>query len=185
VSDVVKDYSRTVLLRATGKLPSGRLRAEFESLQRRAEGELQEERWKGRVHYQRSVDVRYRGQGYELNVPFGGELLNAFRAEHRRRYGYSYDNRGLELVTLRLRATLKSPKIAWKNDVRKIGEKPERAPVFFSGKSVPALVYEREALSRGETYFGPAIVTEYSATSVIPPGGKFLIDTAGNLVVSL
>jgi N-methylhydantoinase A len=91
----------------------------------------------------------------------------------------------VELVTLRLRAMVKSPIVEWKDDVCKIAEKPERARGAFSGKSAPALVYERETLSRGKIYFGPAIVTEYSATTVIPLKAKFLIDRASNLIVSL
>ncbi|HEX4488600.1 MAG TPA: hypothetical protein VH088_20140, partial [Terriglobales bacterium] len=173
-----------VLWRAAEKLPRERLDTEFKKLEARARGELVEEKWKGRVRYQRTVDVRYKGQGYELNVPYVGNLLEAFQAEHQRRYGYGYANRELELVTLRLRATVKSSGVEWKNDARKLAEKPERAPVVFAGKSTPALVYEREALSRGETYFGPAIVTEYSATTVIPPKAEFFIDPAGNLIVS-
>ena len=55
------------------------------------------------------MDVRYQGQGYELNVPYTGKLIQDFRSEHQRRYGYSYPDREVELVTLRLRATIKSP----------------------------------------------------------------------------
>ena len=50
------------------------------------------------------MEVRYRGQGYELNVPYSRDLIHAFRREHQRRYGYSYADREVELVTLRLRS---------------------------------------------------------------------------------
>ena len=75
VSDVVKDYSRTVLWRVADKLPcdrleKDRLEREFAALRRRAEKDFREEKWAGAIKYQLSVDVRYQGQGYELNVPF-------------------------------------------------------------------------------------------------------------------
>ena len=66
------------------------------------------EEWKGAISHQRSVDVRYQGQGYELNVPYTPQSDPRFPQEHRRRYGYDYPNREVELVTLRLRATIKS-----------------------------------------------------------------------------
>ena len=63
VSDVVKDYSRTVLWRIAGKLPAAQLDREFSTLQKQAAEDFHEEAWLGRIHYQRSVDIRYRGQG--------------------------------------------------------------------------------------------------------------------------
>jgi N-methylhydantoinase A len=186
VSDVVKDYSRTVLWRVAEKLPRGQLDREFLALTRRATIELREENWKGRVQYQRTLDVRYQGQGYELNVPYTRDLLQAFQREHQRRYGYSYQKRGVELVTLRLRATVNSPRINWKNEAAPgLDQKPERGSVFLAGKAMPTLIYDRDALSTRKTYSGPAVVTEYSATTVIPPKTNFHVDRAGNLIVSL
>ena len=186
VSDVVKDYSRTVLWRVAGKLPRQRLNAEFAGLRRRAETDLANEGWKGRPQYQPTVDVRYRGQGYELNVSYTRDLLQSFQREHQRRYGYNYEKRDLELVTLRLRATVKSPSIHWTDKARrKTTPEAEKASVFMAGKKVRAAIYERADLSRGKSFRGPAIVTEYSATTVIPPDAKFQLDAAGNLIISL
>src|SRR5581483_11850399 len=110
VSDVVKDYSRTILLPVSGKLPSRTLATEFGQMQREAQGQFRHENWQGRVRVEPSIDVRYRGQGYELNVPFAARLLTSFHDEHKRRYGYNHPDREVELVTLRLRARLRSPK---------------------------------------------------------------------------
>ena len=80
VSDVVKDYSRTVLWRVAGTIPNAQLKREFFALQKKAAKDFRQEAWQGRVHYQPSVDVRYRGQGYELNLPFTRNLQKEFRA---------------------------------------------------------------------------------------------------------
>ena len=109
MSDVVKDYSHTVLWRLADKFPRERLKEEFASLRATAEQDFRNEGWQGAVRYQRSVDVRYRGQGYELPISFTTNLIRDFRREHERRYGYNYSARELELVTLRLRAIVKSP----------------------------------------------------------------------------
>src|SRR5207237_4320658 len=109
VSDVVKDYSRTVLWRVSEQLPWPQLDKEFSKLRRAAESKFAEEHWRGVVRYECTIDARYRGQGYELNVPFTRGVLDAFHRHHARRYGYSHPGREVELVTLRLRATMKSP----------------------------------------------------------------------------
>jgi N-methylhydantoinase A len=57
----------------------------------------------------------------------------------------------------------------------------ERAPVSFGGKIIPAAVFARDKLAVGKKYSGPAIVTEYSATTVVPPGMRFWLDRAGNI----
>jgi N-methylhydantoinase A len=199
VSDVVKDYSRTVLWRVAGKISHAKVEAEFSALQKQAAKDFQHEAWQGRVHYKRSVDIRYFGQGYELNLPFGKHLLQEFWKEHRRRYGYVHAEGEVELVTLRLRAAVKSPRMkATAHDVKKMDTplvaesepglaRPRAAVptrVWFDGKKLGTAMYSRNALRAGKSYRGPAVVTEYSATTVIPPGKQFRIDRAGNLVIS-
>jgi N-methylhydantoinase A len=203
VSDVVKDYSRTVLWSVSSKLPQQRVAQEFAALQKQAAKDFHREAWQGRVHYQRSVDIRYRGQGYELNLPFTKNLLKEFEQEHQRRYGYAYATREVELVTLRLRAVVKSAELeARKADVGETAHvgtgtlarpgraKPgspsqPKAPVLFDSKKLATTIHSRESLQPGKKYPGPAIVTEYSATTVIPPNKRFRLDRAGSLIVDL
>jgi N-methylhydantoinase A len=203
VSDVVKDHSRTLLWRFAGTLPIEKLENEFTALRRNAEKDFRREGWRGKIRYEPSVDVRYRGQGYELNIPYTSGLRAAFEREHQRRYGYVYPARELELVTLRLRATIKSshPGSAATHAWRPAQAGPERsrrgraslanpgttAPVqatlIFNGKPVSATVYPRDSLQAGSRYSGPAVITEYSATTVVPPGMRFQLDRAANLVI--
>jgi N-methylhydantoinase A len=197
LSDVVKDYSRTVLWRVAGKLPAAQLDREFSALQELAVKDFREEAWQGRIHYQRSVDMRYRGQGHELNLPFSRNLVKEFEREHQRRYGYAYPTREVELVTLRLRALLPT-----KTNVGKMHHvgtgafaRPRRAKlgspstleaaVAFDGKNLATAIYSRDALKLGKTYSGPAIITEYSATTVVPPDIRFRLDPASNLIVTI
>jgi N-methylhydantoinase A len=190
VSDVVKDYSRTVLWSISGELPIGKLDREFNLLRRTAETALHEEGWKGAIRYQSSVDIRYRGQGHELNIPYSHRMVDDFRREHQRRYGYSYPDRGVELVTLRLRAKVKSES---SRRVR-IEQSPfrpakarriETASVHFHGVKLVTAVHAREELQPGKKYYGPAVIAEYSATTVVPPGLSFSLDKAGSLVIQI
>jgi N-methylhydantoinase A len=194
LSDVVKDYSRTVLWRVAEKLPIEKQEREFAALGRRAEKDFRDEKWVGAIKYQFRVDVRYQGQGYELNVPFTRFLVRDFRREHQRRYGYSYPARAVELVTLRLRATIKSHQtrahVGTGAPARPGRAKPGRgspnsAAVFFSGKKFTAAIYSRDTLPAGRKYSGPAVITEYSATTVVPPGMRFSRERSGNLIIEI
>jgi N-methylhydantoinase A len=191
VSDVVKDFSRTLLWRFADNAPLAKLDAEFRKLKQAAQKEFRAEGWHGAPHYERSVDLRYRGQGYELNVPATGNLAVRFHREHERRYGYHHPGREIELVTLRLRATVRAPQEKIKKEVRVARKSSrtallaERAPVFFNGKTIATPVYEREDLFAGQSLKGPAVITEYSATTVIPPGKKFWADRAENLLIEI
>ena len=200
VSDVVKDYSRTLLWRIGDELPQAKLQTEFRKLESAAQKEFRAERWRGVLHFERSLDLRYRGQGYELNVPSrakvtAGAITAHFHDEHQLRYGYHHAGREIELVTLRLRARLRTPQVLESRKrkfVRLAGGKPstrvspvERTPVFFRDKAVNTSVFEREDLLAGHTMMGPAVITEYSATTVVPPGQKFGVDGSGNLVIEI
>jgi N-methylhydantoinase A len=184
VSDIVKDSSRTVLWRAHKELPWKELEAEFRKLERDAEKDFAHEGWKGPLRYTRSVDVRYRGQGYELSIPYGQRMLAEFHAEHKRRYGYSHPQREVECMTLRLRTWLASGRREVETSASAVvATPPEVAAAWFDGKKRKSLIWERAALSAGRKYHGPSVITEYSATTVVPPGKIFYVDDMGNLVI--
>jgi N-methylhydantoinase A len=196
-SDVVKDYSRTVLWRVSKKIPAEQLNQEFATLEKTAAADFHRESWPDKAHYHRTVDLRYRGQGYELNLPYTKSLLRDFEAEHRCRYGYSHPTREVELVTLRLRALVKSPSLRITKDYVGTGTlarpgramlgrlSPLEAPVQFEGRKQETKIYSRDDLRPAHKYSGPAIITEYSATTVIPPGKRFHLDRASNLIISI
>jgi N-methylhydantoinase A len=185
-SDVVKDYSRTVLWRVSRKIPQAKLNQEFSTLEKTAARDFECEGWHGTPRFIRMVDLRYRGQGYELNLPLAKTLLREFEREHQRRYGYTHAKREIEIVTLRLRGILKSSRshAAAGALAGKVGRRSaSEIRVVFGGGRVKTQIYAREELGTRKTFRGPAIVTEYSATTVVPPGKKFRIDDVGNLVI--
>jgi len=202
VSDVVKDYSRTLLWRfadhpmQAGRqaVPQGKLHQEFRRLEAAAQKEFRAERWRGALQYERSLDLRYRGQGYELNVPATENVTARFHDEHQHRYGYHHAGREIELVTLRLRARLHTPhpgspsKDASQRKVRtpsRSAAPVERVPVFFHEKTMSTPVLERGDIIPSRSLRGPAVITEYSATTVVPAGKRFWVDASGNLVIKI
>ena len=146
-----------------------------------------------------SIDMRYRGQGYEVNVPFrgppygagSGEALDAaFAGAYREHYGR--DNPGAaEIVSWRLEVrsgTLKAPRapaaaagaVAAGN-----GTASAHRPVRFDDRTVDTPVYRRERLAPEERHAGPALVVERQTTTVVTPGARFGIDAFGNLRIDL
>jgi len=189
VSDVVKDYSKTVLWRTTSTIPLQQLNREFALLVRRAQQDFRAEGWQGKPKALASIDIRYRGQGYELNVPYTRGLLAAFRREHERRYGYCYPGREVELVTLRVRATMKSSvsgrSLALSAETGAGSCTPRRAPVILGGRGVSSAIWTREGLPLNRKLSGPAVITEYSATTVVPRGMSFRREPSGNLLIQV
>ena len=200
VSDVVKDYSRTLLWQLGDGLPQAKLQKEFRKLEAAAHQEFRAERWRGGLQYERSLDLRYRGQGYELNVPATDRdkdkdnVIACFHDEHQRRYGYHHAGREIELVTLRLRARLRTPQQSQPESKvarpQTGGKSPrttpsERVPVFFHDQAVTTPVFERGDLVPGRFMRGPAVITEYSATTAIPPGKSFWLDASANLLIRI
>jgi N-methylhydantoinase A len=185
VSDVVKDYSRTVLWRVDQALPDRELRQAFAALEQQARSDFRKEGWSGAPRLDRSLDLRYRGQGFELNVADSSRSIAEFHALHQQRYGYSDPARALEVVTLRLRATLASRVVPRFAPPHARGKKQTKARVLFDGHAHQAAILDRETLRPGRALRGPAIVTEYSATTVVPPGFRFRADRAGNLLIDV
>jgi N-methylhydantoinase A len=129
-------------------------------------------------------------------VPASGDAVARFHNEHQRRYGYHHPSREIELVTLRLRAKLRTSSLHGNIPARAVGKQPvlrssaarvkhlEKARIVFE-KSEATPIFERSQLPENHVIKGPAIITEYGATTVIPPGKKFHLDHAENLVIEI
>ena len=184
VADVTRDYSASVLARAD-QLRDADLRARFGPLSKRAADELAREGFaRGRVVIERQVDVRYVGQSYEITLPFGPGYERAFHQQHARLYGYSNQDRPLEVVALRVRASgiTDKPKLPFRRIRR--ASRPAPASVRsgrFDGKTRQVAFYRWPDLAPGAAAPGPAVVTGPEATAVIPPDFKFHVDGFGNV----
>lgn len=141
----------------------------------------------------RLMDLRYRGQAYELSVEVEegwgpGEVAEAFHRAHERRYGFRLEDAEVELVNLRLR-TVRLSEAGWSTwRGRTGGGRPERCKAVFGlpGECLEEMecpVLERESLATGERVTGPALVREEDATLVVPPGWGGYVDAYGNLVL--
>ena len=200
-ADVVKDYSQTVLWRfeTDSERLVEALNAGCDELLTRAENEMEPEGFTpDQLKIDRSLDMRYEGQSYELNIPYFAEtgaylqetqvLVQKFHAAHNQRFGYGRTDAPVEVVNLRLTATGETDKPPIQ-PLPLVDADPSKAftiqnRVVFEGEALTTDFYRREALQPGNQIVGPAILTEFSATTVIPPNFSAVVDAYQNLILT-
>jgi N-methylhydantoinase A len=158
LSDITRDYSRTVMLKS-------------------GDPALAE-------HAPHWLDMRYQGQGYELRVPFTPDYVDEFHKLHQQRYGYSDSARDVEIVNVRWRVTQETEKPMLPKFPLESGEpagKPTR--IYADGQWHDGTLYQRETFHAGASFSGPAVITEYSATTYLPPAATARVDEWLNLIL--
>jgi N-methylhydantoinase A len=179
LADAVRDTSRTVML------PGSRLH-DLEPLFQELESHSALEPDSAGV-FERSVDLRYRGQGYELTLPHTPDTEAQFHALHERRYGFANRARPLEIVNLRLRWRLASAPYAPAPEPSHHGDGGHAVrgdqQMYFDGAWHTGRIYEREKLRPGDTFAGPALIAEYTSSTVLAPGARLAVDAFQNLII--
>jgi N-methylhydantoinase A len=195
-ANVVKELSQTVLLPADElREKSPRVQTLLKWLEQHARRVLVAEGFlPDKMHFQHSLDMRYLGQAYELNIPvgplssIGRDVIFTFHRAHEMRYGYHHENKPVEIVNVRCRATgitdkPPSQKIASRSRTRLL--LPDQIMgLMFYGRTRKTTLYRRDNLRAGDIFSGPAIVAEYSATTLIPPDWKARVDNYGQLLLT-
>ena len=158
-------------------------------VERQGRRELREEGLRAdSVAVQRTLEMRYAGQSYELAVPADelapAEFLPRFHALHQERYSHSEPERSAEVVNLRVRLTLGGSALEIP-PAQPSGEDPllGHREVLFDDGSTRSAVYDRARLSSGDKLAGPAIVVQMDATTAVPPGWEGVVDAWGNLIL--
>ncbi len=188
MADVIKDYSRTVML--PGSTPHGQIEVQLNQLVAQALAELADEGIPpDQIRCAPSLDLRYKGQSFELNIPFTEDCMPQFHLRHRESYGYADPKGQVEIVNLRLKATglVPSPEFT---ALPKDGPDPSRAlaetrqVILASGnREVP--FYHGEKLNPGNRIKGPAVVLRPDTTILIEPPDSAEIDTFLNLIITV
>ena len=146
---------------------------------------------------QRSCDMRYAGQAYEINVsiddgPITEQSIAAvaerFHAEHLQRYAHKHADRALEFVNARLSAigSMSAPEIMKQVDQVGSAEPKSKQQVYFdeANSYVETPVYDRSSLGPGTEFDGPMIVRQLDTTIIVHPGQKVSVDDYANLLIS-
>jgi 5-oxoprolinase (ATP-hydrolysing) len=145
-----------------------------------------------RIAATRSLDLRYQGVDSYLTIPWPADddFAAAFAAAHERRYGYTHDERPLEIAAARIEVVGRvaeplpasqrvEPKSAPSEPV------PARTVVaYFAGQLVGTPVFDRASLAPGDLLVGPAIVAEDRSATVIDPGWQAELLSGGELLLA-
>ncbi|MGY2083597.1 hydantoinase/oxoprolinase family protein [Blastococcus sp. SYSU DS0539] len=197
--DVRNDYVQTVVSKHLD-LDLDRVRSVYADLEAQAQTALDGEGFgRDEQRMQRTADLRYVGQAFEVRVPVADgeldraaaeEVAQAFHAAHHQLYGYDFADdprQAVEWVNLRVSGIgpIRRPDLV----ELPAGEGgPERArtgsrPVFFDDW-VDTPTYDRPGLAPGDVVPGPAIVEEFGSTVPVHPGFAATVDAYGNLLLT-
>jgi len=192
LGDVVKDYSWTVMLKG---LSGNQKRIEniYRSLEKKATEDLRAEGFSNeRIKLARLAAIRYAGQSFEIEVPWSSRVEKAFHDAHSERYGYADARRVVEIVSLRVRGSgvTEKPRLARSIVKRSKPKSIRMADIYLGGgrrtpRSAAVPVFERKQLFSGARFRGPAIIVEYSSTTLLPAGWRLTVDPLQNLVIEI
>jgi N-methylhydantoinase A len=147
-----------------------------------------------RRRFERTVDLRYRGQSFDLRVPVPDgrldvETLDAvaerFHERHERRYGHASPDEPVELVTVRLRSrgVVNPPTLSMAEGGTAESTPRTTRPASFGGETRETPVYDRAGLGPGADLTGPAVIEGVESTAVVPPTADAHVDDLGNVVI--
>lgn len=197
LSDISFDFVRSEISLASEATWAG-VSAIFEGLRGQAERWLDDERVEPALRLTRSaIDARYEGQNFEVQVSLddtgaGGyaEFARRFNEAHEREYGYTVEDRKVQIINCRMQAVgqvVKAP-LAPRHvggtllDAR-IGERRAYFGAHHGWLDTP--VYDRERVPTGVRFTGPALLEEMSSTTVVGAGQDVVVDEFGNLIIRL
>lgn len=186
-ADMRQDYVQTFL----GELrPEAftRMRETFRQMERQGMDFL----GPGEARFLPSLDLRYLGQGYELEIPFADSfetIAAAFHQAHQQQYGFQRPEISIEIVNLRLAAVRgvkkysaielpagpPSPSAALKGSRR----------VYLAGQYLECAIYDRARLQPGHRWSGPAIIEQPDTTTLLFPGHQARVDGFGNIIIRI
>lgn len=198
IADIKHDYSITRIQEMDKFLPSD-INNIWAEMEEKAISRLRKEGVSPQsIMLHRSIDMRYKGQSFEIAVPVPGgeitedainEITRDFDNAHNRLYGYSCDD-VIEAVSFRVSAIGKTPKIRPRKLIRGGGLdgalKCHRKAFFKKYDDYTETpVYERDLLSPGNILRGPAIVEQMDSTTIIHPGQVGTVDDYCNIIIEI
>lgn len=188
LADVIHDEAHALLQPVADLQNSGALGKIASGLATRAQSFIGD---KARLEY--AIDLRYRGQSYEITMPLSSDLnaLNyaaeGFHKEHQRRYGHAHREQPVEAVTLRVRAVRPGALLELPQSVLPVTQPVPciAKNVWFAEKApVETRCYQRADLPRDYEICGPALIFQLDSTIVIAPDWMMRVDEYGNLLLT-
>lgn len=196
--DIRHDLSQMYLESISDADPKKLLEA-FDGLKKEAHERLAHEGIAdSRMEFKPTISMRYRGQWRSLTVDVADataddvleKAVERFHKEHEREYSFAQPGAAVELYQIGLTAIGKLDPVSFKKCEATnlpIPEPIEVRPVYFStaGGWTDVPVYSRDHLETGHKIFGPAIIEQLDATTVLPPNDLAEIDEWTNIRIHI
>ncbi len=187
-SDIIRDYVKTIMLPGTTEkelfndLFSPMVKMSLSDL-------ISEGISSDRIEIHPSLDLRYAGQSYELNIPYSDNFITEFHSAHHTAYGYSYADRSIEIVNLRVRAIgkvtpIRLPQFS-KDSIKDTPALIGRRQVYLSDTASSLPVYDYDALLPGMNLTGPALIVSSDTTIIINARDALNVDNYLNLLIDV
>ena len=196
ISETRFDYRQTCRMLLSGLDPA-RADTVFKDLEAKAKEDFVKEGFAASPTIVRTIELRYFGQNFELEIPVPDGDLDAgafktiienFHVEHERLYGYRIPREEIEFLNLNVAAraahqSIELPKIKAGGEAVSIGT----APVILPGDEEPTEIplYDRETFGAGTTVTGPAIIGQMDTTTLLARGAVATIDEYGHMLIEL
>ncbi|MFC1798812.1 hydantoinase/oxoprolinase family protein [Thermodesulfobacteriota bacterium] len=197
IADFRYDFSKTYI-RKCSSIDLPELASYLDGLESKARQRMLLEKIpEDQIIFFQSADMRYLGQGYEIEIPFSGRIdtpqefkriVQKFHDAHKYAYGFCHPKDEVEIIYLRLAAVKKVSKP--KFNKYEMGPPDASAAlsgqrnVFIKGKFLDTRIYNRSKLNAGHEILGPAILEQFDSTTMILPGHVCRVDENLNLIIS-
>lgn len=196
IADIKNEQSLTRISKAA-ETRNEDLESYFRAIEANAKSQLESEKLDpAKARITRSIDMRYAGQAYEINVPLPDAIRNivetateAFHSKHAQMYWWKDMDRELEIVTLRVEATIEVPKLRIVR-FEKVGSDPSdafkgrRTVCFLTPEPIDTPIFDRNKLHTGNVIAGPAVIESFDTTLVINPGFRAEMNDLRQLIVT-
>jgi N-methylhydantoinase A len=187
-ADVVFDYVQTVML--SNSSPVENISSYFQPLMQQGSADILSQGVELKhMNIQLFVDARYKGQSYELTIPFSPKWDTDFHLIHQNTYGYQLPEANIELVNIRVKAIghthhpIPPERPKGTNNPQNAYLANRNIIIHQQTQSVPC--YQHEALEPGNIILGPALIIRPDTTVLIGEQDSILVDILNNLWINL
>ena len=183
---IQKEFSKSFLQLVTPESNS-RLKKLLVALNEQAMSFLREEGFEEKnAEILNFLEMRYRGQSYELTIPYSNDFVERFHCRHQQLYSYKMGDEACEIVNIRVVAVGKTSKVKLNKFPLKSGvAKPfARSKVFFNGVWQQFNFFNRQDFQPGQTFPSPAVVIDRHSTIIVDANFSGRIDEYKNLLLT-
>ena len=199
MADMRYDFIRTYIVKM-GRVQLQEMNEYFKLLEKDATKTIRQESSEAsQIEQIRSADMRYFGQGHELEIllPNGnltqGEIAQAkddYDRMHKIRFGYSIPSYDVEFVNLRLavvgRLSKPEPKpVKLSGEPVSENAKMPKQPAYINGRWTEIPIYDRRFLRPGNKLSGPCIIGQMDSTTLLDANDSAIIDDYSNIVITV